>query len=269
MAEDRRAPARSRLLFLLPVAGLRRAGAALRRAADLGAAIPRGALGPDRQAGRRSSASRRSKACRQRPARARLLERGSQGPRHGGECLGVLVRALPPGASAPGRTRQGPVDPRGRHQPAGQPDNARRFLGALGNPYAAVGVDPNGRASIDWGVYGVPETFIIGPDGTIRHKHIGPLTPETIAGVQGAAAANPARLSRLIATSSARQEGRAVLWRKRLRPARHVAHGAQVLHQVAGGERHADGGFRERACRSGRSPRRRPSRSGWRAEYRR
>ena len=61
------------------------------------------------------------------------------------------------------------------------PDNARRFLGALGNPYAAVGVDPNGRASIDWGVYGVPETFIVGPDGTIRHKHIGPLTPENFA----------------------------------------------------------------------------------------
>jgi len=57
------------------------------------------------------------------------------------------------------------------------PDNARRFLGALGNPYSAVGVDPNGRASIDWGVYGVPETFIVGPDGMIRHKHIGPLTP--------------------------------------------------------------------------------------------
>jgi cytochrome c biogenesis protein CcmG/thiol:disulfide interchange protein DsbE len=61
------------------------------------------------------------------------------------------------------------------------PDNARRFLGALGNPYSAVGVDPNGRASIDWGVYGVPETFIVGPDGTIRHKHIGPLTPENFA----------------------------------------------------------------------------------------
>ena len=63
-----------------------------------------------------------------------------------------------------------------------KPENARRFLGALGNPYAAVGVDPNGRASIDWGVYGVPETFIVGPDGTIRHKHIGPLTPENISG---------------------------------------------------------------------------------------
>ncbi|WP_230532551.1 DsbE family thiol:disulfide interchange protein [Microvirga roseola] len=58
------------------------------------------------------------------------------------------------------------------------PDNARRFLGTLGNPYAGVGVDPNGRASIDWGVYGVPETFIVGPEGTIRYKHIGPLTPE-------------------------------------------------------------------------------------------
>ena len=58
------------------------------------------------------------------------------------------------------------------------PENARRFLGALGNPYAAVGVDPTGRTAIDWGVYGVPETFVIGPDGTIRHKHIGPLLPE-------------------------------------------------------------------------------------------
>lgn len=57
------------------------------------------------------------------------------------------------------------------------PENARRFLGALGNPFAAVGVDPNGRTAIDWGVYGVPETFVIGPDGTIRYKHIGPITP--------------------------------------------------------------------------------------------
>ena len=66
------------------------------------------------------------------------------------------------------------------------PENARRFLGALGNPFAAVGVDPNGRAAIDWGVYGVPETFIVGPDGTIRHKHVGPLTPETLPGFQAA-----------------------------------------------------------------------------------
>ena len=56
-------------------------------------------------------------------------------------------------------------------------ENARRFLGQLGNPFSAVGVDPGGRTAIDWGVYGVPETFVVGPDGAIRHKHIGPLLP--------------------------------------------------------------------------------------------
>ena len=60
------------------------------------------------------------------------------------------------------------------------PENARRFLGQYGNPFAAVGVDGNGRASIDLGVYGVPETFVVGPDGTIRHKQIGPLSPDTL-----------------------------------------------------------------------------------------
>jgi len=60
------------------------------------------------------------------------------------------------------------------------PENALRFLGQLGNPYVAVGVDPKGRAAIDWGVYGVPETFLVGPDGTIIHKHVGPLSPEAI-----------------------------------------------------------------------------------------
>jgi cytochrome c biogenesis protein CcmG, thiol:disulfide interchange protein DsbE len=59
-------------------------------------------------------------------------------------------------------------------------ENARRFLGTFGNPFSAVGVDPNGRTAIDWGVYGVPETFVVGPDGTIRHKQIGPLTPQNI-----------------------------------------------------------------------------------------
>ena len=58
------------------------------------------------------------------------------------------------------------------------PETARRFLGTLGNPFAAVGVDQHGRTAIDWGVYGVPETFIVGPDATIRYKQIGPLTPE-------------------------------------------------------------------------------------------
>ncbi|MFT0891052.1 DsbE family thiol:disulfide interchange protein [Pseudochelatococcus sp. G4_1912] len=61
------------------------------------------------------------------------------------------------------------------------PENARRFLGALGNPFARVGADTSGRTGIDWGVYGVPETFVVAGDGTIRHKHIGPLTSEAIA----------------------------------------------------------------------------------------
>jgi cytochrome c biogenesis protein CcmG/thiol:disulfide interchange protein DsbE len=61
-----------------------------------------------------------------------------------------------------------------------QPENARRFLGRLGNPFAAIGVDTGGRAAIDWGVYGVPETFLIGKDGIILLKHIGPLTPQAV-----------------------------------------------------------------------------------------
>lgn len=62
------------------------------------------------------------------------------------------------------------------------PDNARRFLGQFGLPYKAVGVDPNGRAAIEWGVYGVPETFVVAKDGTIVHKFVGPLTPEAVTG---------------------------------------------------------------------------------------
>ena len=56
-----------------------------------------------------------------------------------------------------------------------RPENAAAFLSELGNPYAKIGSDQNGRAGIDWGVYGVPETYVIGPDGMIRHKHVGPL----------------------------------------------------------------------------------------------
>jgi cytochrome c biogenesis protein CcmG/thiol:disulfide interchange protein DsbE len=59
-------------------------------------------------------------------------------------------------------------------------ENAIRFLGQLGNPYDAVGVDSNGRAAIEWGVYGVPETFVVGPDGKIIHKHVGPLNPRVL-----------------------------------------------------------------------------------------
>ncbi|TZG38382.1 DsbE family thiol:disulfide interchange protein [Agrobacterium sp. B1(2019)] len=53
-------------------------------------------------------------------------------------------------------------------------DNALRFLGELGNPFAAIGVDPNGKAAIDWGVYGIPESYLVGADGTILYKKVGP-----------------------------------------------------------------------------------------------
>ena len=62
-----------------------------------------------------------------------------------------------------------------------QPRNALQFLEELGNPYDAVGVDPRQRVSIDWGVYGVPETFFVDRDGVIRHKIIGPITEERLA----------------------------------------------------------------------------------------
>jgi cytochrome c biogenesis protein CcmG/thiol:disulfide interchange protein DsbE len=83
-----------------------------------------------------------------------------------------------------------------------QPENARRFLGALGNPYRAVGVDANGRASIEWGVYGVPETFVVGPDGTIRYKHIGPISEAALAGPLGAAIAAAKQASGTPATAA-------------------------------------------------------------------
>ena len=60
------------------------------------------------------------------------------------------------------------------------PDNARRFLGRYGNPFGVVGVDANGRAAIEWGVYGVQETFVVGREGTIVYKMVGPITPDNI-----------------------------------------------------------------------------------------
>lgn len=62
-----------------------------------------------------------------------------------------------------------------------KPENALGFLGELGNPFTAIGADTAGRTAIDWGVYGVPESFLIGRDGTIILKHVGPLTPEAVA----------------------------------------------------------------------------------------
>jgi cytochrome c biogenesis protein CcmG, thiol:disulfide interchange protein DsbE len=64
-----------------------------------------------------------------------------------------------------------------------KPDQAMRFLADLGNPYAEIGADISGRAGIDWGVYGVPETYVIGEDGTIRFKFVGPLGPDMMRSV--------------------------------------------------------------------------------------
>src|ERR1700745_3370629 len=63
------------------------------------------------------------------------------------------------------------------------PDNARRFLSRYGNPFSSIGVDGNGRAAIEWGVYGVPETFIVGRNGKIAYKLVGPITPDNIRSV--------------------------------------------------------------------------------------
>jgi cytochrome c biogenesis protein CcmG/thiol:disulfide interchange protein DsbE len=64
-----------------------------------------------------------------------------------------------------------------------QAENARRFLGRYGDPFVANGADENGRAAIEWGVYGVPESFVVGRDGRIAFKLIGPITPDNFAAV--------------------------------------------------------------------------------------
>ncbi len=57
-----------------------------------------------------------------------------------------------------------------------KPRDAEKWLNGLGDPYTRTGADINGRVAIDWGVYGVPETFVVRKDGTIAHKHIGAIT---------------------------------------------------------------------------------------------
>ena len=60
------------------------------------------------------------------------------------------------------------------------PDAAAAWLDALGDPYTRTGADLDGRVGLDWGVYGVPETFIVDRDGRIAYKHIGPVTPRVL-----------------------------------------------------------------------------------------
>ncbi len=61
-----------------------------------------------------------------------------------------------------------------------KPDDAEKWLAELGDSYTRTGADIDGRVGIDWGVYGVPETYVIGRDGRIAYKQIGQLTPEIL-----------------------------------------------------------------------------------------
>lgn len=61
-----------------------------------------------------------------------------------------------------------------------QNENALRFLGELGNPFHAIGIDPRGKAAIDWGVYGIPESYLVAPDGTILYKRVGPFDDKSL-----------------------------------------------------------------------------------------
>jgi len=61
-----------------------------------------------------------------------------------------------------------------------EPADGKRWLQQFGNPYTLSAIDLEGKAGIDWGVYGVPETFIMGKDGLIKHKHIGPVDDKAL-----------------------------------------------------------------------------------------
>jgi cytochrome c biogenesis protein CcmG/thiol:disulfide interchange protein DsbE len=62
-----------------------------------------------------------------------------------------------------------------------RPSDAAKWLDELGDPYHRTGADINGQVAIDWGVYGVPETFVVSTDGIIAYRHVGPITPEVLA----------------------------------------------------------------------------------------
>ena len=64
-----------------------------------------------------------------------------------------------------------------------KPDDAARWLDGMGDPYTRTGADIGGRVAIDWGVYGVPETFVVDARGRIVFKQVGPITPETLEGI--------------------------------------------------------------------------------------
>lgn len=61
-----------------------------------------------------------------------------------------------------------------------KPEATRTFLAQMGNPFSRIGMDQDGRVAIDWGVYGVPETYVIDRQGRIRYRHVGPLMPREV-----------------------------------------------------------------------------------------
>jgi cytochrome c biogenesis protein CcmG/thiol:disulfide interchange protein DsbE len=61
-----------------------------------------------------------------------------------------------------------------------KPDDAKRFLGDLGDPFRAIGLDQTGRTAIEWGVYGVPESYFVDPAGIVRWRYAGPITPDVL-----------------------------------------------------------------------------------------
>ena len=118
-------------------------------------------------------------------ARGADRRRLAHGPCEPGQRVRLLVRALPFRTRIPdGARRRSLAQGQGRcdlwRGAKDSPENIRRFLGAKGDPYAKVGLDADGRAGIDWGVYGVPETFIVKGDGSIAYKVIGPITAEAL-----------------------------------------------------------------------------------------
>jgi cytochrome c biogenesis protein CcmG/thiol:disulfide interchange protein DsbE len=63
-----------------------------------------------------------------------------------------------------------------------KPEDAQAFLDELGDPFARIGVDRDGRVGIEWGVYGVPETYVVDRQGHVAYRHVGPLAPRDVDG---------------------------------------------------------------------------------------
>ena len=94
--------------------------------------------------------------------------------------LRLLVRAVPdraPAADAPGARR---ITCRSTASPTRTSRTTRHLLATFGDPYRQVGMDRDGRVGLDFGVYGVPETYVVDSSGVIRRRFVGPLTAETV-----------------------------------------------------------------------------------------